>query len=114
MVKLLGRVFVGAGSGRDWSRVHRRRSHLLQNNETAGFVDTLFAMAATRQEHGPEPGPNLAHRPILKPASASTGAHSAPRSSRPRSDSHRSRNLLVTRKPKPNTPHGQKDLEPAP
>jgi len=73
-----------------------------------------LATAATGQEHRPQPGPNPAHRPILKPASASTEAHNAPQSPRPRSDNHRSRNLLVTRKPKPNSPLVQEDLRTKP
>src|SRR6056297_3214332 len=34
-----------------------------------------LSMAVIGQEHGPRPGPNPAHRPILKPASASTAEH---------------------------------------
>jgi len=38
---------------------------------TSERLQGWFAVAATRQEHGPQPGPNPAHRPIREPASAS-------------------------------------------
>src|SRR6056297_326900 len=51
------------------------------------------------------------YHPNLKPASASTDPHNAPRSSRPRSDNHRSRNPVIARAPKRNMTSGQEDLQ---
>jgi len=41
VVRLVGEVFVRAGSGRDRRCVHRRRSRLPQNHEAAGRADAI-------------------------------------------------------------------------
>ena len=73
-----------------------------------------FAMGATGQEHRPQPGPNIPHRTGTGTRFSIPGGSVPARSSEPRSDKDRSRNLIVTRKPKRNTPHGQKDPQSKP
>ena len=73
-----------------------------------------FAMPVTEKEHRPRSSPDFPNR-------SETGTHfSIPSRSvqagsrQPRSDNDRSRNLFVTRAPKPNTLYGQEDPQSKP